>query len=32
MAFRESRSGVSFGFIFSSVSWLRVFFFRRADE
>jgi hypothetical protein len=31
MAFRESRSGVSFGFIFSSVSWLRVFFFCRAD-
>jgi hypothetical protein len=30
MAFRESRSGVSFGFIFPSVSWLRVFFFRRA--
>src|SRR5258708_5249523 len=32
MAFRERRSGVSFGFIFSSVSWLLVFFFRCADE
>src|SRR6266480_1819379 len=32
MAFRERCSGVSFGFIFSSVSWLLVFFFRCADE